>query len=208
MPHPTSSPTAATHRSHGKSSPPASSARGHSPMLWSSLLVRVFMRGWGPPRPCNPLQPPPQPQPCSVCCTLPLGTGQELFISHIVSRCRCRATRSPVPPRCPLSPSPQHQPLRWTCVCSVPITPCPLSTVPLSLPAISVCSALIPGTMPLPLCTIPLSLPAIPVPLAPESPPAPLAPLLAKGCSPLPAQPNYPCLLHSELWPGKNLLFF
>lgn len=169
---------------------------------------------WGPPRPWTPSQPPPRPQHCSVCCTLPLGTGQELFISHIVSCCCCRATRSPipVPPRPPLSPSPRRQPLSWCRDCSVhaavhvplAITPCPLGTVPLAPPGSPVHSALIPGTVPRPLHPVPLSLLAIPVPLAFPVPPCPLGPSPCQGALPTasPAKLPLPALLCASA--GEN----
>lgn len=198
---------------------PAEDAQPHAA---EGSPARVPVWCWGPPRPCTLLQPPPRPQPCSVCCALPLGTGQELFISHIVSCCCCRATHSPIPVPlgCPylhplgISPAAVPGTARCTLLSMCPwhcpwpfITPCPLSTILLSPPAILIHSALIPGAMPIPAtlspyhCLTPLS------PWLLQSPLVPLAPLLAKGCSALPTEPNYPCLLCSEPQLGKPCYF-
>lgn len=107
-------PTAATHRQEPPSCLPSSrdtaSSRG-APPLQAGSRCRA-----GDPLTVHPTAASPLPSPCSVCCSLPLGTGQELFISHIVSCCCCcRGTRSPhphlsQPPRLPPAPAPQRLP--------------------------------------------------------------------------------------------------
>lgn len=150
---------------------------------------------WGPPHGA-PRCGSPLPSPCSVCCSLPLGTGQELFISHIVSCCCCcRGTRSPhphpsQPPRLPPAPSPQRLP-PWGCSV-LPAVRAPLATaghrapspgaVPLSPPAIPVCSAPLPGTMTIPCALCPYRCP----PSSALWLPNPLAPALLLQPRPLP----------------------
>lgn len=170
------------------------------------------------PRCASPL---PSPSSCSVCCSLPLGTGQELFISHIISCRCCRGTRSPHPHPLPSPQSCPHPQPHGTGLSLaqglLPAIPVPLAAqghrapstgpVPFSPPAIPVCSALpqVPhhGTVAHPLLSVPLSLPAISIPLAPQATPCPqpflCASLIAKGC-PHP-QPHQPAPAQSPGWP-------